>query len=101
MVSGMGAGWISQNQWKYACAKARVVMLVHIQRGRDVQQHQARDGRRMIQPQPVRDARATVMRQHLVAFVPQRAHQRRHVLGHDALGMRGVARRGRRLSLSP
>ena len=28
----------------------------------------------MIQPQPVRDARATVMRQHLVAFVPQRAH---------------------------
>ena len=25
MVSGMGAGWISQNQWKYACAKARVV----------------------------------------------------------------------------
>jgi hypothetical protein len=71
---------------------------VHIERGRDIQQHHAADLAWMIQRQPVRHACAAIVRQDIVALISQRAHQRHGVLRHRALAVRGVIGGGRRLA---
>ncbi|MNV71266.1 hypothetical protein D3C71_1642750 [compost metagenome] len=69
-------------------------LLVHRQRGRDVEQHQALHRPGVVSRQTVRHAGAAVVRQHGKARVAQMPHHRQHFGTHDALAveqMRGVA----------
>ena len=59
---GSGAGWIRKNQCQYARAKASVVLAIHLARRRDVERREAQHPFGVIEREPVRDARAAIMR---------------------------------------
>ena len=78
-------------------------LLVHGQRGRNVQQHQTLHAGGIVHGQPVRHARAPVMRQHAEMLMAQPCHQPQQVAGHGALAvvhMLGVAGRARGVAIA-
>ena len=63
----------------------------------DIQHTKSFHGFRRIQCQPMRNPCATIMRQDLKAWETEACHQRHHIGGHCALGIRRMIRADRRL----
>ncbi len=70
-------------------------------RWQDVQDPELGQRLGVIQRQAVGNARAAIMADHGEASVPQRLHQRQHLLAHDALGIvAGIGGRRRRVAVA-
>ncbi|EDT37404.1 hypothetical protein BamMEX5DRAFT_6816 [Burkholderia ambifaria MEX-5] len=73
-----------------------VGLLVHRERRRDVEQHHPFDGRRMIEREPVRDARAAIVRAHVELLEAEMPHHGDLVGRHRAFRIRRMPRVARR-----
>jgi len=68
-----------------------------LERGNDVEHREPPHARRMVEREPVRDARAAVVAGDEEALVPEARHELDHVARHRALRVGAVLRGGRRL----